>query len=209
MTREILCLMPLFVCVTAAVSPLPVFAQERAPLAAIPPNIHLTANARAAFVQSMDVSTTVRRQAAVIRDAVHVQVVIRVTMPRTSGSRAQTTMVKRFGGTMLAEVEIPAGSEFAELVAHEFEHILEQIEGLDLSALVRDPTAGVDEVQPGVYETRRAATAERAVRHERLTGWDPAAASIASAVRAVPNRTWHAMRTALRKVGTLARQVRR
>jgi hypothetical protein len=207
-TREILCLIPLIVCVAAAVSSSPLSAQEHSQLASIPANIHLTANARAAFVESMDLSTTVRRQAAVIRGAGHVQVVIRVTMPRASGSRARTTMVKRSGGSMLAEVEIPAGSEFAELVAHEFEHILEQIEGLDLSVLVRDPAAGVREVQPGVYETRRAATAERAVRHERLTGWDPAAASIGSAVRAVPNRTWRALRSALRTVGTLARQSR-
>ena len=198
MNREIVCLLPLIVC---AATVLPADALGQA--IGIPTNIHVAANARAVFVESMALSTTVRRQADVIAAAAHVQVVVRITMPRLSGARARTTMTKRSGGTMLADVEIPAGSDFCALVAHEFEHILEQIEGLDLAVLVHDPAAGVREVEPGVYETLRAARAERTASTERFPEWDPAAAKVRAVARAVPHRTWRVLRAALRSVGAV------
>ena len=54
----------------------------------------------------------------------------------------------------------------SELLAHEFEHILEQIEGLDLRRLARVKGSGVHEVEYAVFETDRAQAAGRVVAAE-------------------------------------------
>ena len=65
-----------------------------------------------------------------------------------------------------AEIHLPPSSDHAELLAHEFEHILEQIEGLDLRSLARVKDSGVYESEYAVFETDRAQTAGRIVRAE-------------------------------------------
>ena len=52
------------------------------------------------------------------------------------------------------------------MLAHEFEHILEQIEGLDLPTLSRVKGSGVREVEYAVFETERAQAAGEAVAAE-------------------------------------------
>jgi hypothetical protein len=52
------------------------------------------------------------------------------------------------------------------MLAHEFEHILEQIEGLDLLSLSRVKGSGVREVEYAVFETDRAQAAGEAVAEE-------------------------------------------
>ena len=63
----------------------------------------------------------------------------------------------------MAEVHLPPTNGLIELVAHEFEHVLEQIEGLDLRRLARIKGSGVHELQGRVFETDRAQLAGRIV----------------------------------------------
>jgi hypothetical protein len=59
-------------------------------------------------------------------------------------------------------VELPCVVDLTELLPHELEHVLEQVEGLDLPALAKDGSSGVQELSRGVYETD--ARPERGVR---------------------------------------------
>jgi hypothetical protein len=63
-------------------------------------------------------------------------------------------------------VNVPPGRDHAELVAHEFEHVIEQIEGLDLRRLSKQHGAGVWEVERGWFESGRALDVGRMVRAE-------------------------------------------
>ena len=60
------------------------------------------------------------------------------------------------GTQIFADVHLRPSSNHAEMLAHEFEHILEQIEGLNLRTLSRVKGSGVREVEYAVFETERA-----------------------------------------------------
>ena len=79
---------------------------------------------------------------------------------REAGSaRARTQLTRYAYGAMRAIVELPPAVDVTELLPHEFEHVIEQIEGLDLPALAKRGDRGVLQVQRGVFETERARSA--------------------------------------------------
>jgi hypothetical protein len=86
-----------------------------------------------------------------------------------SGYRAFTN-IRRFGREIRADVHLPPGRWLTELVAHEFEHLLEQIEGLNLRVLSRTRGSGVREIERELFETDRAIRAGRVVEAE-ASGW--------------------------------------
>jgi hypothetical protein len=69
-------------------------------------------------------------------------------------------------GLLLAVVMIPPHGDYAELVAHELEHVLEQMEGVNLAALARSGSGAVKRRPDGAYETARALNAGLAVAAE-------------------------------------------
>ena len=76
------------------------------------------------------------------------------------------TRVERHGQTIRADMHLPPSSDYSELLAHEFEHLLEQIEGVDLRELARVRGSGIHEVETELYESERAQAAGRAVAAE-------------------------------------------
>jgi hypothetical protein len=84
--------------------------------------------------------------------------------------RARTAMTRVAGELRSAVVEVPHGDALllAELVAHEFEHIVEQLDGVDLAAWEgRSGVYRVDEsVRSGAFETERARQVGRIVAGE-------------------------------------------
>jgi hypothetical protein len=82
---------------------------------------------------------------------------VRVTLAIVStlnGGRAQTAIHRFPSGAILAEVDVLFGENYRELLAHEFEHILEQIEGVDLRQEAAQGRAWL--LPGGAFETRRA-----------------------------------------------------
>jgi hypothetical protein len=88
-----------------------------------------------------------------------------LTVMLVIGPRAQrsalraTTHIKRTeNGGLTAFVEIPPLEDLDELIAHEFEHIIEQIDGVDLAAHAALPESGVTKSRRrgGTFETVRA-----------------------------------------------------
>ncbi len=80
--------------------------------------------------------------------------------------RAITDIVKRPDGVIVASVRIVNRSSLVELIGHEFEHIVEHLEGLDLPSAAATRNAAVRRTTDGFFETHRAIEAGRQVDRE-------------------------------------------
>jgi hypothetical protein len=67
---------------------------------------------------------------------------------------------------MSVVVEIAVPCNCAELIGHEFEHLVEQIEGINLEDLAQRKGTGVSVSENGSFETERAQNAGRAIADE-------------------------------------------
>jgi hypothetical protein len=135
--------------------------QARVPL---PLNVAIDQSLRGRLEERVALSTTLQRQFGVIAGAPAV-VEVRVSLaPLPAFRRAETTISRYDSGFIRARVVVPPGVDFVELLAHELEHVVEQIERVDLAALAR--TGGATQDPDGVFETARARDAGRAAASE-------------------------------------------
>jgi hypothetical protein len=113
-------------------------------------------------------SPTFRRQCARIERAGNLLVVLEgQPLAPFSGLRARTAIEQRRGGDLrVASVELnPAlRDQFVELLAHEFEHIVEWLDGVDHLAV--SSRSGVSHGSAGAVETMRAIAIGRLVAGE-------------------------------------------
>ena len=111
-------------------------------------------------------SSTFKAQCERIAGTPNLCVSVRIDITMRTFCRAYS-LINRRQGILRADVHLPpVGIMFAELVGHEFEHVLEQVEGLNLRALARAKHSGVYEVEHELYETERAQLAGRLVSGE-------------------------------------------
>jgi hypothetical protein len=113
----------------------------------------------------------------------------RMGMQDDSLVRARGQITRYAYGSLRATIEIPAAVDLTELLPHELEHVIEQIEGLDLPALARRRGEGVVEVRRGVYETERARAAGQRVLQEVYAGTDPGVGAALGGL----GRVWRAL----------------
>jgi hypothetical protein len=113
-------------------------------------------------------SPSFRRQIARLAATPGLQITIRQGMARRPGtSRAETTCHREGGQVARAEMWIPFGTDAVELLAHELEHIIEQLDDVDLPALLNQSGAGVRGASAaGPFETVRAIAVGRLVAKE-------------------------------------------
>ena len=125
------------------------------------PNIHVDRLLQPLIDKLLQQSPTLRRQWQAIAAArlVRVSLVSTPLLRESLSTRARTEVSHYAFGAIRAVVELPSAVDITELLPHELEHVLEQIEGLDLPALAKDGESGVEEVGRGVYETARARNA--------------------------------------------------
>jgi hypothetical protein len=97
---------------------------------AIPPNIEAGVFTRD-VIALLSRSDTFRSQCERVAGASRVRVTLAI-VSTLNGGRARTTIHRFPSGGILAEVDVLFGENYRELLAHEFEHILEQIEGVNL-----------------------------------------------------------------------------
>ena len=121
----------------------------------IPTNLDMPASYRATITGMLERSATFRRQCLRLAAAPQLTVVVRVQHPLAGGPRARTQISRQDQGRLLASVEISAGGDFAELLAHELEHVIEQLDGIDLAAKAAISNTGVHSCNGG-FETSRA-----------------------------------------------------
>lgn len=126
---------------------------------AAPPNITVPPMYRPLVETMLRGSPTFRRQC--LRLAAEPSLTVLLEMnPHAlrSDARAKTRMTRNAQGDLVAIVEIAPLGDTQELIAHEFEHIIEQLDGVDLAAHAAQSRTGVSEIgsNGGVFETVRA-----------------------------------------------------
>lgn len=112
-----------------------------------------------------DRSPTFRRQCQELANA---RAVVTLRWGTVDSQVRAKTVMDRLDGVIVAMVSVPTGSETMELVAHELQHVIERIRGLDHRAEANRPRSGVWKVGSGhgSYETQGAIDAGRRVANE-------------------------------------------
>jgi len=109
-------------------------------------------------------SPTFQEQCRRIAAVRALRVTVRVGTAVDGGAHAQTIISRYDAGAIRAEVTLRFSGDYLLLLAHEFEHILEQVEGIDLHEEAASGRAW--RTFTGAWETRRAANAGIRVRRE-------------------------------------------
>ena len=135
----------------------------------LPPNLLMPAAFRDTVESMLRLSPTFRRQCARLMNARQLTVIADSAV-LMGGSRATTSISVTTEGSIVARVLIGPFGDREELLAHEFEHIIEQLDGVDLTAMARRATTGVRVTEDaGRFETERAVAVGRRVVEEIRT----------------------------------------
>jgi hypothetical protein len=126
---------------------------------ALPSNLTSPPVYRRVLESMMRASPTFRRQCQRIANDPRVSVQLQLAPSRwTVQARAVTRITRHRGGRLTAIVEIVPLENHVELIAHEFEHVIEQLDEIDLAAKALLGGSGVRlySAQGTVFETTRA-----------------------------------------------------
>jgi hypothetical protein len=116
-------------------------------------------------------SPTFRRQVARLSGAALIVTIDTCGGDCLASVRGQTTMTFAHGAVIRAHARIRSSIvEVPELIAHELEHVIEQLDGVDLARLARQGNHVIRTDARGPYETARANSIGRAVASEYRTG---------------------------------------
>jgi hypothetical protein len=132
----------------------------------LPRGSEIAGAARQLIEQVWRASPTFRRQCARLVEA-SVQIAVSMDFPRHKVTANAETVVTRKDG-LRAHIHL-RGADFAitEYLAHEFEHVLEQLDEVDLTLAVAERVHGARLVErPSAFETSRAIAVGRAVARE-------------------------------------------
>jgi hypothetical protein len=141
-------------------------ASARRPLesAAMPRTLKAEPDLMPQIAQMIAASPTFRKQCARLDRAEKLAVILRMNPLLPKGLfRARSTIRRYSSGLLIVTVEVAPASDQAEWIAHEFEHVLEMLDGEQLAAQARRATAAVWQSGDGMIETSRATAAGRAV----------------------------------------------
>ncbi|HSE96899.1 MAG TPA: hypothetical protein VLD57_01430 [Blastocatellia bacterium] len=133
---------------------------------ALPPNLILSGDAKRVLEKVWKRSPTFREQCRRISESPWVKIKVRFVAKRSEPYEALTTLTKYESGFTVSTIHIFIASGYVEKIGHEFEHIIEQIEGLNLQALAAKEGTGVRSNRPGYFETKRAVRAGQRVHEE-------------------------------------------
>ena len=110
-------------------------------------------------------SPTFNRQCRRLVAAPRLKVVLHLEEPQRRPSFYARTVLRRQDGVLVAaDVFLSPTPDAAERIAHEVEHVLEQLDGVDLEA--QAGSGNVWKREDGAFETRRATEAGRRVARE-------------------------------------------
>jgi hypothetical protein len=117
-----------------------------------------------------ELSPTFRRQMLRIAQAPHLTITLSVDSARGNADmRAYTTITRSQSGDLSAIVRIKDVEHAPELIAHELEHIIEQLDGVDLGAMASRQATGVRRCECrelDTFETVRAVSVGEQVARE-------------------------------------------
>jgi len=136
--------------------------------ARLPPNLIVSPLLQPVVEAMLRDSPTFRRQCARLINSPLITVSLeQLVVVRAGGAQAVTDFSFDRDARMAAHVKLGPTADREELIAHEFEHIIEQLDGVDLRSLAKHGTAGVRFTQDlDQFETDRAAATGRQVTEE-------------------------------------------
>jgi hypothetical protein len=164
--------MPAWICRGCAVLAV-VMSTTRAVRAEAPPvsvgsalSIHVSPDLWPSVETMLETSATFRQQYQRILETPRLVLTAKLDM-RVDGQqvRARSSIRRYTSGLMVIAIEIGPSSDPVEMLAHEFEHVLEQLEGIDLRARA-DHGHGAWYSYGPMIETDRAVLAGRTVKAE-------------------------------------------
>jgi hypothetical protein len=135
-----------------------------APAGVLPRTLTFDPLLKVTLQQMLATSPTFRHQCDVLDRTEKLVVLLHLnpTLPRAI-FRARATMRRYSSGLLVARIEVAPGNDQAQWIGHEFEHVLEQLDGHDLETLESHDADGVWPYADGMIETRRAYEAGRRV----------------------------------------------
>jgi hypothetical protein len=137
----------------------------------IPGNLQADQAYRVLLESMLERSPTFRRQCQRLASTPHLTVRLNPSGSFwTRGARALTRFARGASGGLDAEISLARGEDEVELIAHEIEHVIEQIDEIDLSSLAALHDTGVRQTlyAGASFETSRAAqTGLRVAREVR------------------------------------------
>ena len=136
-------------------------------------NVTVTSLFEPMVAQMLERSPTFRRQCARIARATNLAVTLRSEARGDHRANAWTTIARQVDRSRQVTISVVAGPRTIELIAHEFEHVIEQLDGVDLrqKALLR--SSGVRACDCGnleMFETNRAIAVGQQVAREVSEG---------------------------------------
>jgi hypothetical protein len=132
----------------------------------LPKNLRVPTNMRPTLIRMLQRSATFRRQIATLARKPAVR--MSVAYGGIRGDRnyhALSTVRKHEWGAMVVDTTVFVPTDLVEIIAHELEHVCEQVEGVDLRALARRRGVGVYDLN-GHFETARAIRAGQEASRE-------------------------------------------
>jgi hypothetical protein len=126
---------------------------------ALPSNLIVSPHYRPLIEDMLRESPTFRRQCVRIAAEPRLTVELRIGLsPSRAAIRAQTEISRRPWGRIVAAIEIFRTNDNVELIGHEIEHVIEQLDEVDLEARAKLRDTGVHWLSSGshVFETKRA-----------------------------------------------------
>lgn len=134
---------------------------------ALPANLTFPETHRRFLESMLQHSATFRRQCARIAQAPRVWIAITTLQLHSSETtRARGRLQVTRDGVLFATLAIRPLDDQTELIAHELEHVIEQLDGVRLQARASLRATGVHVTEDGAFETVRAVRVGRAVARE-------------------------------------------
>lgn len=144
---------------------------------ALPASVSVPGDLHRHIASMLSLSATFRAQCRRIADASKLLVLMRLDPALVDRAyRARTSIHRTTSGILVAQVQLSVRTNPVEWIAHELEHIVEQLEGLRLPALAA-ANQGAWLTADSTFETTRAIETGRAVvdemtRARRRRHWD-------------------------------------
>lgn len=156
------CAIPAVICLIVMNGGIRASALQRASL---PPNLISVPVLHPALEKMRQSSPIFRRQCRRLAGASHLRVnLLLEELSRRPSHRARAAMEYRSGLLVSVTIHLTSFDEPVELIAHEIEHVIEQLDGIDLEAHAR--TGTVWKREDGAFETRRAIEVGRRVARD-------------------------------------------
>jgi hypothetical protein len=132
----------------------------------IPWNLQLPRGYRELVESMLQRSPTFRRQCRRIANTRDLEVTLNATGGRSIAQiRAQTRIVRE-KDRLYATIEVLSLENIPELIAHELEHVIEQLDGIDLALRAAQSSGEVRTTVRDTFETTRAVRVGRTVAEE-------------------------------------------